>query len=111
MLLEKNPWLTGDDVKDSELGIYSRISAHTPMSIMDTGLSDNAEIFLNSLLDPTPYQRLGVRGVGPEEIRASSWMTDMDWQGLASKSLTSPHGSATASVKLLPAQLGDVYKG
>ena len=37
---------------------------------MDTGLSEKAEIFLNGLLEPAADQRLGVRGVGPEEIRA-----------------------------------------
>jgi len=111
MMLESNPWLTGDAAKDSELGIYARISAHKGGSLMDTGLSEKAEIFLNGLLEPAADQRLGVRGVGPEEIRANSWMADMDWYALSNSSLTGPHASATKAVKPPPASLTDKYTG
>jgi len=112
MCMESNPWLTGEAAKDSELGIYARISAHKGGNLVDTGLSDKAEIFLNALLEPMPDQRLGVRGVGPEEVRASGWMSDMDFQALNNKTLAKPpHASATAGVKPPAANLNDKYTG
>lgn len=110
MLLDRNPWLTGDDVKDTELGVYGRISDfHGPLE--GTGLTPSAEAFVNDLLTPDPEQRLGVCGVGPEEIRAHSWMAKTDWYGLANKTIDAPHASLIASMKLSPAALDDKYSG
>jgi len=111
MLLDKNPWLTGDDVKDSELGIYGRISAHKQGEIQHANLADKAETFLNLLLEPNPEQRLGVRGVGPEEVRAAGWMSGMDWVGLSNRSLQAPHAAAIAKIQPPPASLTDKYDG
>jgi len=111
MLLDKNPWLTGDDNKDTELGIYSRISSHTTNNVSGTGLSSSAERFLNGLLEPLADQRLGIKGVGPEEVRATSWMSDMDWNALANKTISPPHASVTASLKPAAVALTDKYTG
>jgi len=111
MLLGQNPWLTGDDAKDTELGIYGKISAHKTGGFTGTGLSANAEHFLNGLLDPTADGRLGTRGVGAEELRAASWMTGFNWTELMSKTTVPPHASSTAGITPPKASLGDKYSG
>ena len=100
MMLGANPWLTGDDLKDTELGIFGRISAHATGGISGTGLTDGAESFINGLLDPAPERRLGTRGVGAEEVRAARWMTGFDWNDLANKNLEPPHASSTSAIKV-----------
>jgi len=109
MMMDKNPWLTGDDAKDSELGIYARISDHTRIS--GTGLPQRCEDFLNDLLMPNPDQRLGMRGVGAEEIRAAPWMSSFDWYSLSNNALEAPHASMTSSPKLPEVSLKDEYTG
>lgn len=111
MLLGQNPWLTGDDAKDSEVGIYNRITAHTANAIAYTELTPEAEAFLNGLLMPAADERLGTRGVGAEEVRASRWMAGLDWNALTNKALEPPHVSATKSVKPAAVSLSDEYSG
>lgn len=112
----KNPWLTGEN--DSEVNIYTRISMHKSGALTIPPKSDdkttdevNCERFLNGLLEPVPDNRLGVRGVGPEELRAASWMTDMDWYGLSNKTIAPPHASFCVAVEGPPATLSDKYTG
>ncbi|KAL3909755.1 MAG: hypothetical protein SGPRY_009316, partial [Prymnesium sp.] len=109
MLLDKNPWLTGDDSTDTELGIYSRISSHRELA--STGLSPRCEEFLNGLLTNSADERLGVRGVGPEELRAAPWMADLNFKALDEKSIAAPHAEIIAKMKLPPAALQDTYDG
>jgi len=111
MLVGSNPWLTGDDSKDSEVSIYNRISQHKMGGIENTGLTPNCERFMNELLSPVPESRMGIRGVGAEEIRSNSWMFDMDFSQLANKAMAAPHASIAASVKGSNAQLSDTYSG
>jgi len=111
MLLGRNPWLTGDDSKDTELAIYAKISGHKTQGMSGTGLSAEAEMFLNGLLDPTAEQRLGTRGVGAEEVQVAKWMSGFNFNELSSKKLDAPHVSQTSAVKPAAAALNDTFSG
>merc|ERR1719198_763239 len=50
-----NPWLTGDPAKDSEVGIYQRISMHQPGALKfpeGTSPSQTLRELLNDLMHP-----------------------------------------------------------
>lgn len=111
MLLGKNPWLTGDDTKDTELSIYAKISAHKSDGITGTGTGEVCQDFLNGLLDPAVDRRLGTRGVGAEEIQVSKWMTGFSWSDLTSKAMEAPHRDNTSTVKTAAAKLDDRFSG
>jgi len=116
MLVGHAPWLTGDETKDSEIAIFSKISSHTTGAItlpVDLGLSGQCESIINALLEPNPIKRLGMRGVGAEEVKVQGWFTGFDWSGLAAKALESPHASIASATmtKLGSATLADVYSG
>ena len=89
-----NPWLTGDPAKDSEVGIYSRISSHEAGSLkFPDGVSPSAPLveLLNDLLHPIAGSRLGERGVGAKEVRQAKWWNGFDWNKLESGKLDAPH--------------------
>jgi len=89
-----NPWLTGDNVKDSEVGIFSRITAHTAggLSFPDSdGKSGALEEVLNDLLHPQPAQRLGARSGGLKEVRAAKWFDGFAWAQLETGKMAAPH--------------------
>jgi len=63
---------------------------------------------MNDLLAPQPESRLGTRGVGAEEVRAQSWMIDMDWYALGNKNITAPYIPGDTKA---PATLTEKYTG
>lgn len=87
-----NPWLTGDPVKDSEVGVYQRITAHTPGALaFPDAPSADLEAILNDLLHPTPSKRLGCRSAGLKEVRAAKWLAGFGWSALEDGKLAAPH--------------------
>jgi len=85
MLTGSAPWLTGDAAQDSELNIYSRISAHKKGSLkVPKDFSADLEFLLNELLDHEPARRIGARGAGPEELRANPWFVGLDIDAVSS---------------------------
>ena len=94
-----NPWLTGDPAKDSEVGIYQRISTHTAGGLkFPEGTSPSAELveLLNDLMQPNAQRRLGARGTGPKEVRLAKWFEDFAWDKLESGKLDAPHKEKAA---------------
>jgi serine/threonine protein kinase len=114
MVCGQAPWLTGDDLKDTELSIYAKISAHTSGSLELPEQSSFMVNFVNDLLEPQPDKRLGARGVGPEELRATDWFRGYDWGKIQAGLTKSPHVDAAArasATEVAPAELSDVYTG
>lgn len=92
-----NPWLTGDPAKDSEVGIYQRISMHQPGSLkFPEGTSPSAALveLLNDLMHPQAVRRLGARGTGPKELRNAKWFSGFSWDRLEVGKLEAPHKKA-----------------
>jgi len=89
-----NPWLTGDPAKDSEVGVYSRISGHTyGMLAFPEGVNPSSALvsLLNELIHPVPASRLGGRGGGPEELQAAGWFAKIDFKRLKAGEVDAPH--------------------
>jgi len=89
-----NPWLTGDPAKDSEVGIYQRISMHAANGLVfPEGVSASDELveMLNGFMHPDEAMRLGNRGVGPREVRQAKWFADFKWEQLESGKMDAPH--------------------
>jgi serine/threonine protein kinase len=89
-----NPWLTGDAAKDSEVGVYQRISLHQAGALkFPDGCSPSGELtsLLNGLLSPIAATRLGARGIGPKEMREQAWFGELAWERLEAGELVSPH--------------------
>lgn len=89
-----NPWLTGDPTKDSEVGVYSRISGHTyGMLAFPEGVNPSSALvsLLNELIHPVPASRLGGRGGGPEELQAAEWFAKIDFKRLKAGEVDAPH--------------------
>ena len=94
-----NPWLTGDPAKDSEVGIYQRISMHQHSGLkFPDGIDPSAPLreLLNDLFHPTAQRRLGARGTGPKELRTAKWFNDFSWEKLEAGKLDAPHQKAAA---------------
>jgi len=94
-----NPWLTGDPAKDSEVGIYQRISMHQPGALkFPDGVEPSADLkeLLNDLMHPSAPRRLGSRGVGPSEIKDCKWFASFDWGKLGNGNLDAPHKKQAA---------------
>jgi CRP-like cAMP-binding protein/serine/threonine protein phosphatase PrpC len=117
-----NPWLTGDPAKDSEVGIYQRISTHTAGSLkMPDGVTPSAPLLelLNDLMHPSAERRLGARGTGPKEVRLAKWFSDFNWDKLEGGKLDAPHteqcgkalSDATKGGSSKSSLLPDQYKG
>jgi serine/threonine protein kinase len=116
-----NPWLTGDSVEDSEMGIYARISAHSLGGLKyPEGSSPSKELVevLDGLLHPVPGSRLGERGMGPKELRQAKWFNGLHWDKLEAGKLDSPHKrqaheaeSAALRGRTKPDGLGSRYSG
>jgi len=86
-----NPWLTGDSVKDTELGIYQRITAHTAGSLaFPDGGTEELEEYLNDLVHPVANERLGARAGGLKEVRLAPWFANFQWEALETGQLRSP---------------------
>jgi len=93
-----NPWLTGDSEQDSEVGVYSRISAHKVGSLAfpeDVSLSDTLKELLNMLIDPSPASRLGCAD-GPRELRDAEWFEDFAFAALEAGEMRAPHAQVAA---------------
>ena len=92
-----NPWLTGDPGKDSEVGIYQRISTHVAGKLaFPDGLSPSSALveLLNDLLIPSPEKRLGARPSsrgGPKEVRQAKWFSGFNWERLEQGKYDTPH--------------------
>jgi len=117
-----NPWLTGDPAKDSEVGIYQRISTHQPSTLkFPDGVDPSSDLkeILNDLMHPNSSRRLGFRGTGPKEIRQAKWLQDYNWEKLETGKLDAPHkkqaaaaaDSAVSKGAKKSAMLPDVYSG
>jgi len=114
-----NPWLTGDPGKDSEVGVYSRISAHTfGKLVFPEGIQPSQPlcVLLNDLLHPTPDDRLGGRGVGPSEAQQADWFKTLDFKKLRAGELEAPHAKACKEALAKAVKTGnkpqaDSYKG
>lgn len=117
-----NPWLTGEPAKDSEVGIYQRISVHQPGSLkFPDGCDPSPPLkeLLNDLMHPTATRRLGARGTGPKELRQAKWLKDFAWDRLEGGKLDAPHrkqaAEAIAAALKSPGKkssmLPDEYKG
>uniref|UniRef100_A0A7S2DG28 protein-serine/threonine phosphatase n=1 Tax=Haptolina brevifila TaxID=156173 RepID=A0A7S2DG28_9EUKA len=95
-----NPWLTGDPGKDSEVGIYQRISMHEANGLKfpeGVVVSTELTIFLNDLLNPLAEARLGERGVGAREVRQATWFEGYNWEKLESGRMEAPHKKQAAA--------------
>ena len=91
-----NPWLTGDPAKDSEVGIYQRISMHQPGALkFPDGTSPSQPLidFLNDLMHPQAHRRLGARGTGPKELRLAKWFNGFGWEKLEAGKMDAPHAA------------------
>jgi CRP-like cAMP-binding protein/serine/threonine protein phosphatase PrpC len=89
-----NPWLTGDPAKDSEVGIYQRISTHQPNSLkFPDGISPSPPLveYLNDLMHPQAHRRLGARGTGPKELHLAKWFNGFAWDKLEAGKMDAPH--------------------
>jgi len=88
-----NPWLTGDKIKDSEVGIYTRITGHEAgaLEFPDAEETEDLVVLLNDLLHPDPAKRLGAREGGLREVRDAKWFAGFDWSQLESGNMVSPH--------------------
>jgi len=89
-----NPWLTGDPAKDSEVGIYQRISMHQPNGIkFPEGVSPSSGLvdLINELMHPEAQRRLGSRGTGPKEVRNAKWFSGFSWEKLENGKVDGPH--------------------
>jgi len=117
-----NPWLTGDPAKDSEVGIYQRISMHQSGNLkFPDGVEPSQPLreLLNDLMHPTAQRRIGARGTGPKEVRTAKWFNGFLWDKLEAGKLDAPHrkqsADAIASALKSPvkksALLPDTYKG
>lgn len=119
-----NPWLTGDPAKDSEIGIYQRISMHQAGSLtFPDGVDPSQPLrdLLNELTHPAAQRRLGARGTGPKELRHATWFNGFQWEKLEAGKLDAPHrkpatDAITAALKSpsngkKSAILPDEYKG
>jgi len=114
-----NPWLTGDPAKDSEVGIYQRISTHQPGGLkFPDGVNPSEPLsnFLNDLMHPTADRRLGARGMGPKEVRTHKFFGSFAWDKLEAGKLDGPHRKAAeealkAALKARTPMLPDEYKG
>ena len=117
-----NPWLTGDPAKDSEVGIYQRISMHQHGSLkFPDGVNPSEPLaeLLNDLMHPMAGRRLGCRGTGPKEVRLAKWFSGFQWEKLESGKLDAPHlKQATAAISAAQKSSGkkesllpDSYKG
>jgi len=92
-----NPWLTGDPAKDSEVGIYQRISMHQPNAIkFPEGVSPSSGLveLINDLMHPQAQRRLGSRGTGPKEVRQAKWFSGFSWDKLENSKMDAPHKKA-----------------
>lgn len=93
-----NPWLTGDAAQDSEVGVYSRISAHRAGALtFPDGVSVSAPLaaLLNKLLHPSPAGRLGCAH-GPKELRDAEWFGGFQFAELEAGEMKAPHAKAAA---------------
>mmetsp|Transcript_17789 Transcript_17789/g.45577 ORF Transcript_17789/g.45577 Transcript_17789/m.45577 type:complete len:1043 (-) Transcript_17789:686-3814(-) len=117
-----NPWLTGDPAKDGEVGVYARITAHTPGSLKfpEGGTPPSAPLVevLNDLLHPIPGSRLGERGVGPKEVRQAKWFAGFNWEKLEAGKMDAPHAkqakdalNTALKAKTKPAGMSDKFSG
>jgi len=92
-----NPWLTGDPAKDSEVGIYQRISMHQPGALkFPEGVNPSGPLadLLNDLMHPQAQRRLGARGTGPKEIRTHKAFAGFSWEKLEKGAMEAPHKKA-----------------
>lgn len=99
MVSTGNPWLTGNAIKDSELAIYSRISAHkfgTLQFPADLDISVHMGNLLNGLFEPDPEKRLGVKPGVPgtekiDELKQHPWFgSGYDWEAIVKGTAKSP---------------------
>jgi len=95
MLLGDSPFVI-DQGNNSEVAIYTRISAHefgaTGLIREDTELSSEAKELIHMLLHPDLDQRLGVTGKGPEAVRNHDWFVSFQFQQLRLASMKAPFG-------------------
>jgi len=98
LLTSSNPWLTGDPTKDSELGIYGRVSGHKHGELRfpaDLPLSVELAKFLNELCHPEVEKRLGnkkgkLASDSRTQIRKHRWFDGFQWDELQAGTLASP---------------------
>lgn len=113
---------SGDPAKDSEVGIYQRISMHQPGGLkFPDGIDPSSALreLLNDLMHPTAHRRLGARGTGPKEVRHAKWLSGFQFDKLEAGKLDGPHkkqaadaiATALKSPSKKSAMLPDEYKG
>ena len=93
MLTHSNPWLTGDPAKDSEVAVFSRISAHTSGTLQfpaDLQISPTLAKFLNELVEPDPEKRLGATSEGFKALRGHGLFDEVMWPELIEGNIESP---------------------
>ena len=94
-----NPWITGDPAKDSEVGVYSRISGHTVGKLsFPEGCNPSTKLAecLNELLHPIPDKRLGCKADGAKELRNVPWLSSIQWEKLLLGEVEAPHKKEAA---------------
>jgi len=97
-----NPWLTGDPGKDSEVGIYQRISQHEDNGLtFPEGVNPSPELtdLLNDFLKPLPEKRLGERDSGARLVRQAKWFeaSAFNWDKLEAGKMEAPHKKQAAA--------------
>jgi len=85
-MLSRRPY-TGKTRKDIRDQIFSK-QINLKKSDLPDGWSMEAADFINKLLQRKPANRLGLNG--PHEVKGHSWLSDVDWQSLISKTLPAP---------------------
>lgn len=82
MLTGTAPWLTGDPIEDSELNIYSRITAFKGELDFPKEFSADLQELLLELLAPNPARRIGTRGAGAEEVQRHQWFSTLNMEDM-----------------------------
>jgi len=99
MLLGDSPFVI-DQGNNSEVAIYTRISAHAfgakGLIQADAEISGESKELIHALLHPDVDQRLGVTGRGAEAVRNHEWFVSLQFQQLRLCAMKAPFGVAGA---------------
>jgi CRP-like cAMP-binding protein/serine/threonine protein phosphatase PrpC len=95
MSMGKNPWLTGEKGKDTEIPVYGRITAHQAgMLSFPVGRSVDPHLaeLLNMLMEPDPAKRLGAKyPFLVKDLREHEWFGEYQWGELSRGNIMAPH--------------------
>eukprot|EP00308_Calcidiscus_leptoporus_P000358 CAMPEP_0119357956 /NCGR_PEP_ID=MMETSP1334-20130426/6257_1 /TAXON_ID=127549 /ORGANISM="Calcidiscus leptoporus, Strain RCC1130" /LENGTH=1049 /DNA_ID=CAMNT_0007372323 /DNA_START=84 /DNA_END=3233 /DNA_ORIENTATION=+ len=118
MLTGTAPWLTGDPTRDSELNVYSRITAFKGDLDLPKEMSTDLQELLSELLMPNPNRRIGTRGAGAEEVQRHQWFSVLNMEEMRAGTIKAPYTanktveevSKTLSTPEALAAAADVFK-